>query len=215
MEPGVCVDRFLDIALSFPTVILSVLLMVAVGYWLLALLGLFDMEVLDLPDVGETSDGGAAAGLLSGLLIRFGLAGLPFALIYTAVIFIAWLACYFVVYFLLQAWGSDALRVLTGIALVPVLLFLALPFAGLMLQPFKRLFTPSEGRLAGSLLGELVTIRSDEVSETRGTAEYNDGAAGLVLQVRSSEPGLLRGDRAVVVEYLATTNVFRVTRSMP
>ena len=43
-------DRFFDIALSFPTLILSLLLLVAVGYWLLTLLGLLDLEVLDLPE---------------------------------------------------------------------------------------------------------------------------------------------------------------------
>jgi hypothetical protein len=101
------VDRFLDIALSFPTLILSVLLLVAVGYWLLTLLGLFDLEVLDLSDGVGAGNGG---GLLSALMLKFGFGGLPFGLIYAALVSLAWLACYFVDYLFLTGLDSAMLR---------------------------------------------------------------------------------------------------------
>ena len=205
-------DRFLDIALSFPTLILSVLLLVAVAYWLLGLLGLFDFEVLDLPDAGESLE---ASGALSALMIRFGLGGLPLALIYTAVVFFAWIACYFLVYFWPSTLDSSLLRVGAGVMLTPVLLFLALPFAGLALQPFRGLFARVEGRSAEGLLGETVVIRSPLVDERQGTATYNDGGAGLILQVRAPPGQFQRGDAALVVEYLSRDNAYRIARSLP
>jgi hypothetical protein len=203
------VDRFLDIALSFPTVILSMLLLLAVAYWLLGLLGLFDFDVLDLPDGAEAVGGG---GVLSGLMLKFGLGGLPFALIYTTLVFFAWIACYFIDYLLLSAFESSSLRIGLGLALTPLLLFLALPFAGLALQPLRRLFARVEGRSAEALLGEHVRIRSPDVSEAHGVAEYDDGAAGLILQVRAKAGDFRRGDTALVVEYLVDINAYRVTR---
>lgn len=207
--PGVWVERFLDIALSFPTLILSVLLLVAVGYWLLTLLGLFDFEVLDLPDGGGVGDGG---GLLSGLMLKFGFGGLPFGLIYTALVSLAWLACYFIDLLFLSGLDSAVLRLIAGVVLTPLLLFLALPFAGLLLQPLRRLFTPAPGRDAVSLLGEHVRIRSPEVSEQQGLAEYDDGAAGLILQVRAPDGEFRRGDTALIVDYLPDRHAYRIAR---
>lgn len=204
-------DRFLDIALSFPTLILSVLLLLAVAYWLLGLLGLFDFEVLDLPDEGGSLE---ASGALSALMIRFGLGGLPFALIYTAVVFFAWITCYFLVYLWPSALDSSLLRIGAGVVLTPLLLFLALPFAGLALQPFRGLFARVEGRSAEGLLGETVVIRSAQVDERRGTAAYDDGGAGLILQVRAEAGQFQRGDPALVVEYLKRDNAYRVTRPL-
>lgn len=203
-------DRFLDIALSFPTLILSVLLLLAVAYWLLGLLGLFDFEVLDLPDAGESLE---ASGALSALMIRFGLGGLPFALIYTAVVFFAWITCYFL-YFWPSALDSSLLRIGAGVVLTPLLLFIALPFAGLALQPFRGLFARVEGRSAEGLLGETVIIRSAQVDERQGTAAYDDGGAGLILQVRAEAGQFQRGDAALVVEYLSEDNAYRITRPL-
>ncbi|SDD25168.1 hypothetical protein [Aquimonas voraii] len=202
-------DRFLDIALSFPTLILSVLLLVAVGYWLLTLLGLFDFEVLDLSDGAGAGNGG---GLLSALMLKFGFGGLPFGLIYTALVSLAWLACYFVDYLFLSGLDSPVMRLLAGVVLTPVLLFLALPFAGLLLQPLRRLFAPVPGRDAVSLLGEHVRIRSPEVSEQQGLAEYDDGAAGLILQVRALDGEFRRGDIALIVDYLPDRHAYRIAR---
>ncbi|WP_395790423.1 hypothetical protein [Aquimonas sp.] len=203
-------DRFLEIALSFPTLILSVLLMVAVGYWLLGLLGLLELDVLDLPDSGDSGIG--AAGGLSALMMKFGLAGLPFALIFTALVFVAWICSYFVDYFLLGGLASSLLRIGLGLLATPVLLFLALPVAGLVLQPLRGLFARAEGLNAHALLGETAVVRSPTVDAQHGSAEYHDGGAGLILQVRTDADSFRRGDRVLIVEYLEAHNAYRVTR---
>lgn len=201
-------DRFFDIALSFPTLILSLLLLVAVGYWLLTLLGLLDLEVLDLPEVAESE---GLMGVFSGLLLKCRLQGLPVALIYSAVVLIAWVFVYLASALLFGLIDSAALRLAVGAVAIPFAVFLALPFAGLALQPLKGLFARVEGRKAESLLGEIVRIRSAEATAQAGTADYDDGAAGLILQVRAAGTILKRGERALIVEYLEGQNAYRVT----
>ncbi|HCP22233.1 MAG TPA: hypothetical protein DIT77_13850, partial [Marinobacter hydrocarbonoclasticus] len=59
-------DTFFAIAFSFPTVIFSVLLCVAIVYWLISLVGLGDIE----------ADGDIdASGDFSGLMVTLGLQG--------------------------------------------------------------------------------------------------------------------------------------------
>src|SRR5690606_16160039 len=98
---GACMDLFLDIALSFPTVVLSLLLAVLLGYWALAVLGLFDLDAFEtslLPDGDALEVGG-----ISGLLMKLGLDGVPLTLIFTVIVLLAWLGCYFIDYALLRA----------------------------------------------------------------------------------------------------------------
>src|SRR5690606_4287816 len=86
-------QEFIHTSLSFPTVILSVLLGVAVAYWMLAALGLAGDDPLELAGVID-GDVGAMEGL-AGFLVKFGLGGIPTTLVLTILFFFAWLLSYF------------------------------------------------------------------------------------------------------------------------
>lgn len=201
-------DLFVDIALSFPTVVLSVLLTVLLGYWLLSLLGLFDLEAMEsavLPDGDALEVGG-----LSGLLMKLGLDGVPLTLIFTVIVLLAWLGCYFIDYGLLRQWPEGALRSTIAWLAAPVCLVAAVPFAGLLIQPLRPLFRKVRAPDEVSLLGRTAIVRSPAVDEARGQAEIDDGGAGLILQIRAPAGRFVRGDRVVLVEYVATSNAYRV-----
>jgi hypothetical protein len=201
-------DLFLDIALSFPTVVLSLLLAVLLGYWALAVLGLFDLDAINtsvLPDGDALEVGG-----ISGLLMKLGLDGVPLTLIFTLIVLLAWLGCYYVDYMLLRQWPEGALRSAVSWLAVPACLLAATPFAGLLLQPLKPLFRKVQVTNDVSLLGRTAIVRSPLVDEVRGQAEIDDGGAGLILQVRAPAGRFARGDRVVLVEYLAAANAYRV-----
>lgn len=200
---------FLDIALSFPTVVFSVALLVASGYWLLTLLGLMDLNILDLGDGGDI--GGGELGGFSGALLKFGLDGLPLALIFTAVSLIGWLLTYFGDDLVLRLLGGDLFRIVAGAGLIIAAFVIALPLAGLVLHPFKPLFTDQAGPDAASFLGREATVRSPQVNAERGEVDLDDGGAGLILKVRAGpDDHFVRGDRVVLVEYLPDTNAYRV-----
>ena len=201
-------DLFLDIALSFPTVVLSLLLAVLLGYWALAVLGLFDLDAFEtslLPDGDALEVGG-----ISGLLMKLGLDGVPLTLIFTVIVLLAWLGCYFIDYALLRAWPEGTLRTATSWLAAPVCLIVAVPFAGLLIQPLKPLFRKAQVTNEVSLLGRTAIVRSPLVDEVRGQAEIDDGGAGLILQVRAPAGRFVRGDRVVLIEYVAALNAYRV-----
>lgn len=202
-------QTFLDIALSFPTVIFSVLLMVAIGYWLATLLGLLETDILDLGDLGGE---GAELGGFSGALLKFGLDGLPVALIVTGISLFAWVMSYFTDFLLLRQLDPGLLRTALGLAATLLVVLLAIPLTGLLLQPLRPLFANLAGPQAPSLLGREAVVRSPKVGPMQGEANLDDGGAGLILKVRSNEE-FSRGDRVVLVEYLPEHNAYRVIRA--
>jgi len=203
-------DLFLSIALSFPTLIFSVMLCVAMFYWLLAMVGLVDLDIFHIhighgPDVEGMEFGGVA-----GLLLKFGLDGVPLTLILTVVTLLAWLISYFAGFFLLRHMPWDLLRYGLGAGVMVLAVVIALPFAGLLLRPFRGLFAKVKPTDSVSLLSEVAVVRSPVVTLQQGSAELKDGGAGLILQVRAEPGRFVRGDRVVLIEYLSEANAYRV-----
>jgi len=198
-------DLFLQIALSFPTLVFSVLLAVAVVYWLLAVMGLFNLEVPLMPE-GEASE----IGGIPALLARLRLDGVPLPLILSVLSLLAWLGCYFTDYFLLRHLPADTLRWLFGAGTVIGAFVVATPLTGLILAPLRGLFAKLPAVDSVSLLGRVAIVRSPEVTLAQGQAEVDDGGAGLILHVRAEPGQFRRGDRVVLVDYLAAQNAYRV-----
>jgi hypothetical protein len=199
-------DLFLQIVLSFPTLLFSVALMVALGFWLLAMLGLFELNVLDLAaaDGVEVDAGGSA-----GLLMKFGFDGLPVTLILTGIAFFAWLLSY-AGSLLLFGVEPGPLRVSLAVAVAIGAFLLAIPFAGLALRPLRGLFARNEAPPPEALLARSAVVRSPDVTSRHGTAYVDDGGAGLILQVRADPGQFRRGDTVVLVDYLPAQNAYRV-----
>lgn len=200
-------QEFIHTSLSFPTVILSVLLGVAVAYWMLAALGLAGDDPLELAGVID-GDVGSMEGL-AGFLVKFGLGGIPTTLVFTILIFIAWVLSYFTGLLLLNhlpGWMATAL----GILVLPAALFFALPLTAAVIRPIVRL----KHRLAPppnlSLEGRMATVRTGEVTTSHGQAELDVNGASLIINVRcDATPPPRRGERVVLLEKL-DGNAWRV-----
>lgn len=201
-------ELFLQIALAFPTVVFSVLLAVALLYWLLAMLGAIDLDILDVAQVPEGES--VELGGVAGLLMKWGLDGVPMTLILSAIIGVGWLLCYFADYFLIRHLPLDSSRYLFGSVAVVGAFLLAVPTAGALLHPLKPLFAKVKPVSSESLLGRSAVIRSPVVSESQGQAHVDDGGAGLILQVRAGEGEFKRGDRVLLVEYVEAHNAYRI-----
>jgi len=72
----------------------------------------------------------------------------------------------------------------------------------LLLRPVARLIMKLRPPVAPSILGKAGHVISPVVTEREGRAEFDDGGAGLILQVRAS-PGSTfnRGDRVVLLSF--------------
>jgi hypothetical protein len=207
-------NEFLTIATSFPTAVYSVLLLVVTVHWLLSALGIFEIDTLDglLPDgIGADGADGAEPGSTGGLLMKFGLHGVPVMVVFTIIAIVGWAFCYFVDLHLLSRANIGALGVVADIATAVGGLLLSIPVARIVLAPVRRMlrrFAPVSQR---PMLGRYGEVRSAEVTRTHGQVWVDDGGAGLILQVRADVSGkFVRGDRVVLIEYMEEQNAYRI-----
>jgi hypothetical protein len=200
--------EFLQTALTFPTLLYSILLAFCAIYWLLASTGLVDIDALD-GLLGGDGDGGDASDS-AGLLARLGLGGVPIMIVLTVLSFFGWLATYFVHLLLLQHLPAP-LRLIGGIATLAGALVPGVFITSMLLRPVRKLIVKLRPPVPPSLLGRVGTVISPEVDGKQGRAEFADGGAGLILQIRTAAPvTFLRGDRVVLLEHDATANTYLV-----
>ncbi len=209
---------FLETCLTFPTLAYSILLAFCVAYWLLAMTGLFEVDALDglLMGDGHMGHSDAADGdagdttATAGMLARLGLSGVPIMIVLTVLFLVGWVATYFV-HLLLLRHLPDSLRILAGIATVLGALIPGVLLTSLLLRPIARLMAKLKPPVAASILGRIGTVISPVVDAQGGRAEFDDGGAGLILQVRAP-PGITfaRGERVVLLSHDAQANTHAV-----
>lgn len=202
-------ELFLHSALAFPTVLFSFLLCLAILYWLIAALGILEVDMLD-GDFAADGEGLELAGL-AGLLLKLGLGGVPVTLVLTLLVFFAWFASYFIELLLLRHLPLGWLRYPFGLAVAALALLPAVPLTGMLCRPLRRLFRKVEAPCARSVLGQVARVRSGTVTPQFGEADLDDQGAGLILRIRADESaGFRRGDRVVLLQYLEAEHAYRV-----
>lgn len=204
-------NEFVAVVTSFPTVIFSVGLVVASIFWLLALIGLVDIDMIDLQfDIDAETDA-SGVGVISGLLLRFGLQGIPVTLVLSALILVSWLLCYFGTAYILNALPGTLLKALGGFALVVGCLAVAMPIVGVSLRPMRSLFTGESAAHKDDLVGKSCVVRSLEVTDTFGQGLLQETGANMILDIRAEVPNELKtGDRVALVSYDAATGSYKV-----
>lgn len=204
-------ELFVQTALSFPVVVLSFALCVAILYWLVAAMGILDVDLLDIEVDSSLENHSLQPEGLAGLLLKLGLNGVPVTLILTLLFFFAWLLCYFAELFLLRFLPLGILRYPLGLLVVGAALVAVVPVVSLLVRPLRPLFLKMEATTSKSVLGQVAIVRSGRVTAAQGEATLEDGGAGLILRVRADEAqGFKRGDRVVLLEYLEAEHAYRV-----
>ena len=234
-------EPFLRTITSFPTVPLTVILGVVVGYWIFALItgvthdvgadaatgaikGASEAvagalkgtaEAIAHPgDVGEVGghDAGDAGGDHNGsdgqdggLLSVLGLGRVPVTITMSVALLLAWTACT-----LATLWLGPA-NVLFQAAVLAGSLITGLLASALVLRPLGRALDADRPARRRDSLGHVCTITSGKVDATFGTAQVDDGGAGLNVHVICPRPNTLKkGDRALLVEFDAGKEVYEV-----
>lgn len=204
-------DEFVAVITAFPTVVFSIALVVASVFWLLALVGLVDIDMIDLNfDIDAESDA-SGVGAIGGLLLRFGLQGIPLTLVISAVILVSWLFCYFGTAYLLNFLPGSLLKALGGFALIFGCLAVSLPIVGMSLRPMRSIFTGETAARKDSMVGKSCTVRSLEVSETFGQGLLQETGSNMILDIRAESPNELKtGDRVALVSYDSNAGTYKV-----
>lgn len=200
--------EFYTTALTFPTLAYSILLAFCMVYWLLAATGIVDIDGIDgwLATDGETSEPTAIAGILA----KIGLSGVPVMLVLTILALLGWLITYFTHLLLLQHL-PDPVRWIAGIVIAFAALVPGLLATSLLLRPVARLVARLRPPVPPSVLGKAGTVISPHVDAHSGRAQFDDGGAGLILQVRAMPTERFeRGQRVVLIEHVESSNEYRV-----
>lgn len=200
-------NDFLTTVLTFPTLVYSIVLAVCVAYWLLAATGLMHH---DGAAFGDAHVDHTHAGDLAGLLGKLGLAGVPIMVIATVVSFFGWVVAYYAQLLVLDHLHVS-MRILLGIAVDVAALVPGLLATSIVLRPVSRWILKLRPPVEPTLLGRAGTVATPSVDDAYGQATVEDGGAGLVLQIRSTDSGRFkRGDRVVLIEYLDAQHAYRV-----
>ncbi|WP_201502039.1 hypothetical protein [Psychrobacter cibarius] len=198
----------------YPTIIFTGLVMFVTLYWVVSLLGMADMDSVDLGGSGGEADVStlSSTGFFTGLMLKFGLYGVPLIIILSLISLIGWLLSYLYTSFLHQYLDSGVLYYLFGTGALIFVLVVSMWLTGIIISPIRKNIAKIPKRNSSNNVGKIAVVRTLSVTDKHGEAELNDGGAGLILKIRSdSNDGLLKqGDRVMLVEYLKDANTYRV-----
>lgn len=204
---------------AYPTIVFTGLVMFVTLYWVVSLMGMADTDTIDASDLaGDTSIADlSSAGFVTGLMLKFGLYGVPLLIILSLVSLIGWLFSYVYTSFLHQWIDSGILYYVFGTGALVFVLIVSMWLTGIIISPIRKNIAKIPKRNAASNIGKTAIVRTLSVTDKHGEAELNDGGAGLILKIRqdntlneSNEQPLKQGDKVVLVAYLSELNAYQV-----
>jgi len=185
----------IEIAFSFPSIVLTIILMVSLGLSLITFLGIFDFDF----DVDIDADN--AAGPISGLFSTFGLTGVPPVFVLGLVSLCAWAFSVLLVAMLPAFLFKGVLVWIVGSAILFGTIFASLPIVSFLIRPLRKVMKIAyQGAPEKVLIGKECRVRSSRVDEGFGEGEVTADGAGLVVQIRSKEGTLKHNDTVVITE---------------
>jgi len=206
-------EQLQEVASQFPTIIYSTLLGVVVVYWIIGMLGLIDLDFAGDADLDVDVDGDVdiSVGGLTGLMLTFGLTGVPFTLVISIIILICWLISFYLQFYIL-AWLPDGwLYYLMGAISSFIVFLISLPLTAIVIRPLKGMFKSVEATKSDHLVGKSATIATGTVSETFGQARVFNNGAEIILDVRCDPEHILKsGDEVLLIEYMQEKHTYIV-----
>lgn len=184
----------------------SVLVLIIVGYLVLALLGAVDF---DGPDWTPAGDGWQSLGATS--LRWFHLGAIPI---------VFWLGCFSILQWLIAygLWHFFEASRYTPTLTESLLLagrnaVLAALATKLVTGPLVPHLSEAPTFNEETIIGEPCVICSSEATPTFGQAKYKTGGAPLLLNIRTDGAHLVKGDAATIVAYDTERRLYTVTAS--
>ncbi|QSB05211.1 OB-fold-containig protein [Natronoglycomyces albus] len=201
-------DDFLGIALSFPTIIFSFGLILVALYWLLAVVGAMDIDVVDI-DKDAEADGASGLGAL-------GFGEVPLTVILSLWITVGWVISIASTMWL-QSLVAGTSGVIVSIAIFIAALGIGIFVTKVLSAPLKRVFADAPVQTRSDFVGKVCVVQTQSITGDYGQAELTsaDGSSAIVQVRRSAhEPGSFdedqfsRGSKLVIFDYDESGEVF-------
>jgi len=196
-------DNFLEYIFSMPIIVFTIPLMIMIVFWLFALLGAIDIEILD-PDI----DTEAADGTGSSFLETLGLDGVPLTVAITLVEIYGFVFIYLARKYIAPLFDGILTATASGFVLAIFALLLAIPFAAYSSKPLRRVFVTHEAIEKSDLIGTYCIVTTQTVTEKFGQARADDG---MIYSVRTAEGNQIAGgSRVVLIDFSKTDDTYTV-----
>ncbi len=193
--------EFIQTALSGPAFPATILLMLICAYWLLIILGAFDLDFLDVEvDFDAEAHGVMGAGFVVLKFLNIG--RVPFML---------WLSVFSLAYWGISMLWRSEIPATDYASLAAIMLRnggLAVIVAKLVTNPLSGKFDPIEPNRVRDLLGRSCTVVSLQADESSGQVEVASDGAPLRLQVRTTTGTMHKGDLATLVDHDPQAHIF-------
>ncbi len=149
----------------------------------------------------------SSAGIFSAL----GFAGIPVTITTSFVVFSGWLLSLVSRNLAFDLLGAMLPSILVSGAVLLLSLVLGTFIAALAVRPLRPIFALQKAPGREALMGRVCTINSGKVTGTFGHATFDDGGAGLILNVFCEKDNQLkRGDQALILGYDPARDVYEV-----
>jgi len=195
---------FFDAVLAYPTMVYTVLLGVVLFYWLLAIVGLVDLESSGLEIETELQADAEVGdlGTLAGFLVALGINGVPFSIVVSLMVLLSWtFSCLFGMW-LLPLVPTALLSAVAGTGVLILCPLLALPITARLIRPMRGLFVTHNAMSNHQLVGQTCKVLTGHVDERFGRAEVSTRGAGVNISVWAETPNdLAKGSVARIIEY--------------
>lgn len=216
-------ETFLANIVTFPVVVFTFLMIIVLFYWLMAMLGVVDIDLFDSDiemdiDVStdietEVSINPDAEGLsgIAGFMLNWGLTGVPVTVVISLLIVTSWLICYVAVSLIFPLIPFGIIKYALGAGLLFVCFAISIPITALTIRPFKGFFIAHTAVKKSNLIGRECEVKTGKVTEDFGQAILEDGEAGMILDIRAAtDKGLKKGDSVILIEYIEETDSYKV-----
>lgn len=191
---------------SYPTAIYTALLGVVLLYWLLAIIGIVDLEStgvdLDLDADTDLHADGTDLSTIASYVVAFGLDGVPFSIVVSLIVLVSWFLTGMASLYVLPWIPTSFLQVVAGTGVMLGAFVLSVPVTARLVRPMRGLFVTHNARSNHTLVGETCKVLTLEVNETFGRAEVAARGASLNIRIWAATPNTLtKGALARIVEY--------------
>jgi len=198
---------------SFPVSVYTIGLGIVIGYWLIAMIGLVDLDMLS-PEVDLELDADVGQlGNIAGVLTTLGLSGVPITIVVTLLIFIGWCICYFLSK-LIPSFPEvfSLVEIALDLGVIIVSMMVSIVVTSVLIRPLKPIFKKiNDEPMSRAVIGRTCRVRSSRVDEKFGEVECIFQGASLILKVRSYNKEIFKtGDKVVLVEHQLKDDSFLV-----
>lgn len=192
-------ETVVQLALSFPLVVFTLLISLMGVYWLLVLIRLAPLELFERDSLRDDS--------LASAMVSLGFVGVPITLSLTLLALLAGAILLVLEVAVLQHLDLGLFRVPLGAVLIWAAVALASPVVAALCRAMRRHFH-RQSRLPRCLLGETVVVGEVKEEPLRDAVLVDHDSHHLTLRIKTGQT-VSKGERRVLVKYLRDQDAYR------